>query len=340
MIAHRSPFTVTCLLSLCVLCASARDSFADIGAHRWDVETSRVAAHNIEIIRGESLHLEPRFLVARQPIDLSTVSAVELRYRTVDMTTNYYVVTGAVLVATSGTVRVTWTSAACAAADTYNYTLLVDDADGANRRAYGAITLIDSVGTSGTGSPAVASSPVDWAILTHNNAGLAPFPLDSESLAISSRVTVVETDLGVVSGRVDTVETDLGVVSGRVDQVETDLGVVSGRVDTVETDLGVVSGRVDQVETDLGTVSGRVDVVETALGVVSGRVDQVETDLGVVSGRVTVVEGYVWPQTATNDTPTAKTPRALGDTLIIHGATNILYRAFGTTTNDWEKIWP
>ena len=325
MIAHRSPFTVTCLLSLCVLCAFARDSFAEIGAHRWDVETSRVAAHNIEIIRGESLHLEPRFLVARQPIDLSTVSAVELRYASTGMT-NYYVVTGAVHVATSGTVRVTWTSAACAAADTYNYTLLVDDADGANRRAYGAITLIDSIGTSGTGTPAVALSPVDWAILTHNNAGLAPFPLDAESLAISSRVTVVETNLGVVSGRVDTVETNLGVVSGRVDTVEINLGSVSGRVDTVETNLGTVSGRVDTVETNLGSVSSRVDTVET--------------NLNTVSGRVTVVEGYVWPQTATNDTPTAKTPRALGDTLIIHGVTNILYRAFGSTTNDWEKIWP
>jgi transcriptional regulator with GAF, ATPase, and Fis domain len=35
------------------------------------------------------------------------------------------------------------------------------------------------LGESGTGTPAVASSPVDWAALTHNNAGSAPFPAGS-----------------------------------------------------------------------------------------------------------------------------------------------------------------
>ena len=45
-------------------------------------------------------------------------------------------------------------------------------------------------------------------------------------------------------------------------------------------------------------------------------------------------------QSSTNNTPAAFTPRWLGDELLIHGVTNIIYRAFGSSTNDWRQTYP
>ena len=45
---------------------------------------------------------------------------------------------------------------------------------------------------------------------------------------------------------------------------------------------------------------------------------------------------FAYPQLSTNNTPTLYTPRRIGDELVIHTTTNIVYRSFGLTTNDWE----
>jgi hypothetical protein len=60
-----------------------------------------------------------------------------------------------------------------------------------------------------------------------------------------------------------------------------------------------------------------------------------------VNTSVTIAGDTVWaqPQSQTNDTPTTVTPRAVADTLIIHTTTNRVYKAFGTTTNDWVSIF-
>ncbi len=44
------------------------------------------------------------------------------------------------------------------------------------------------------------------------------------------------------------------------------------------------------------------------------------------------------PQVSAADDPEAVTPRAIGDELVVHTATQAIYRAFGTTTNDWVQV--
>ena len=60
---------------------------------------------------------------------------------------------------------------------------------------------------------------------------------------------------------------------------------------------------------------------------------------GVYTGLLATLD-YVKSQLSTNNTPTAFSPRNIGDELIIHTSTNVIYKAFGTTTNDWDQIWP
>ena len=46
------------------------------------------------------------------------------------------------------------------------------------------------------------------------------------------------------------------------------------------------------------------------------------------------------PLSTTNDAPAAAAPRFLGDEFFYHNGTNrAIYRAFGTTTNDWVEVW-
>jgi hypothetical protein len=45
-------------------------------------------------------------------------------------------------------------------------------------------------------------------------------------------------------------------------------------------------------------------------------------------------------QVSTNNTPAAYTPDAVGQPLVIHGQTNVMYRAFGVSSNDWVQVWP
>jgi len=44
--------------------------------------------------------------------------------------------------------------------------------------------------------------------------------------------------------------------------------------------------------------------------------------------------------TATNDDATVVTPVCIGDELMIYDSTNVIYRAFGLTTNDWVQVFP
>ena len=52
-----------------------------------------------------------------------------------------------------------------------------------------------------------------------------------------------------------------------------------------------------------------------------------------------LLESHI-PQISATDTALAFTPRAIGDELVVHTATQAIYRAFGLTTNDWVLVWP
>ena len=62
---------------------------------------------------------------------------------------------------------------------------------------------------------------------------------------------------------------------------------------------------------------------------------------GIETGHLSAaVQALYVPQVSAVDDPEAVTPRRIGDELVVHTATQAIYRAFGLTTNDWVLVWP
>lgn len=156
------------------MAASLAHGADDLAAIRWDVELSRPAAMPLELVRGETVNIEPRLLSYSAPVNLSNCTAVVLRYRSAEMT-NYYAATGEVASATNGRLRVTWSPACEAPATNYAFTLAATMTNGLTLRVFGKIKLLDSVGT-GDAMPAPrALTYIDWSAVENANPAAAPF---------------------------------------------------------------------------------------------------------------------------------------------------------------------
>ncbi len=167
------------LANLFLACGAAQAA-DDLAAIRWDVELSRPAAMSIELVRGETVNLEPRLLSYSAPLDLTNCTAVVLRYRSADMT-DYYAVTGLVASAADGRMRVTWTPACEAAATNYLFTFAASMPSGSTLRVFGKIKLLGSVGTGDVVPAPRVLTYIDWAALEHAHIEQAPFSNGSGS---------------------------------------------------------------------------------------------------------------------------------------------------------------
>jgi len=128
------------------ICARAADS---VTAIRWDVETSDMRSKPILLLRGETAYLEPRFLQYQDPMIVTNLSSVSMRYRSTDMDPAYYYSATGTVLSTTGTVRIVWCPTNEAAAINYEYTIYAQAPAGNLLRAWGSIRLRGSV----TGTP-------------------------------------------------------------------------------------------------------------------------------------------------------------------------------------------
>ncbi|MFO7534713.1 MAG: LamG domain-containing protein, partial [Kiritimatiellia bacterium] len=145
------------ILGICALAAGADE----LAALRWDVELSRPAVTPLDLIRGETVTLEPRLLSYAEPINLSNCTAVVLRYRPAGMTNGYYVATGSVDVAGSR-LCVTWSPACELPATNYEFTLAASMPTGSTMRVFGKIKLQGSVGVGEPWPTPRSFTSVDW----------------------------------------------------------------------------------------------------------------------------------------------------------------------------------
>jgi hypothetical protein len=128
--------------------------------HTWQVETSRnPTPYPLEIIRGEALTLIPRYVSNTVAFTISSGSAAEFRYRSLDMPTNtYYAIAGTI---TGSSIRIPWASTNCAGATNYTYTIAITGVPGANLRAFGTLHLRGVVTGTLTNLPTMFA-PYDW----------------------------------------------------------------------------------------------------------------------------------------------------------------------------------
>ena len=114
---------------------------------QWRVETSRAQDHDIELYRGETVALQPRFEVRANAMQLPTNAVVRLLYRSDDMDADtYHEIEGELVDDEDGRVSVTWSPAADSGKSTYDYSLVVESVDDeALVRANGSIKLTGTV---------------------------------------------------------------------------------------------------------------------------------------------------------------------------------------------------
>jgi hypothetical protein len=162
---------------------------------RWDIETSRPATYGVTLFRGESVDLEPRFLSYSSAVSLSNATEVVLRYRPSHITTGawYYAVTGSVLSASEGRIRVRWTPSAETVWTNYVYTLAAKTVDSLNPRGYGTLQLRGIVGGIVTSTPPVHMH-LDWSRIENSNVGQAPFATSNSE----DRIAVITGQVAVL----------------------------------------------------------------------------------------------------------------------------------------------
>lgn len=156
---HRSLFSLLLFTVHCSLLTSLLAAPPDI---RWDVETSTLNGPTIEIRRGETVTLTPRFLDHATVLPLTNSETCALYYRSADMTAGlYYAITGTIHNTTGGQARVTWTGANCPVATNLQADFVILSAGVTNLRAYLNIRLQNSV----YGSATTATNPTIWRII-------------------------------------------------------------------------------------------------------------------------------------------------------------------------------
>lgn len=145
---------------------------ADLASYeRWDINPAKLSPRNIEMRRGETRYIEPTF-----GLDLTDANTVVMNYKSAGMVGGVYCVTGAVINATSGVVRVRWTAACESTNDLYTWDMPISGSSGTIIRAYGTIRLMDSVADTGDTNVAPRTfSTLDFATVNLLNVGLAPF---------------------------------------------------------------------------------------------------------------------------------------------------------------------
>jgi hypothetical protein len=185
-----------------------------------------------------------------------------------------------------------------------------------------------------------------WTLTQTGGVGIISY---ADAWATSNELTIAHNGVAVISAQ-------SGVGGLHID----DFSIVGSNVTLWVSTNGVVSAPLPQYTADLlapdwatiGSYTSTYPVVTNSayridFDLPDGNtgffraIQQVSAGLVNISADLQVQGAYPWrPQTHTNDAPGEFTPRWIGDELIIHDSTNIVYRAFGSTTNDWVSVWP
>jgi hypothetical protein len=123
----------------------------------WDVSLPAPAAKNLDIYRGETVALSPRFMRDGLAYSIATNATAVLYWSTNNFATAPWGTNGTVSTTETGRVTVTWTPSCDAGALQYQYFVGVSDPGGAMYRARGTITMRASPGWTSDGA-----APPSW----------------------------------------------------------------------------------------------------------------------------------------------------------------------------------
>ena len=283
------------LLSLVILHSTLVTAQSVIAPLKWRVETSRVQSVDLELYRGETVALQPRFDSFATPLQLPTNSVVRLLYRSPNMAANTYHEVVGTHHADAGRVSVTWSPAADNGASVYDYSLVAEDGSAAIVRAYGKILMRGTVyGQAGT--PVTLTNV--WTHIadtdnphqvTKGQIGLGNVDNTSDANKPISSATQSALDDRALASDLSDHETDTDnphqVTAGQVGTY------TSGEIDTLLENVEPVWGNITGTLGDQGDLQGALDTklesVETTGGPLYPHFLTLESQLfhqGVVTG--------------------------------------------------------
>lgn len=113
---------------------------------RWDVNLPLPAVENLPVWRGESISLQPRFLLDHAAYPVPTGSTVYLYWSTNNFATQSWITNGQISATETGRVIALWTPTCDVGAWQYQYFVGVTEPSGLLYRARGTLTMHDSPG--------------------------------------------------------------------------------------------------------------------------------------------------------------------------------------------------
>lgn len=167
---------------------------------QWDSDVDAGAAYLLTPTRGETMVLQPRFVLNDLPMDLSHAYTVYLLYKPVG-STNVYSISGSVLDAEKGIGQIEWTPANEFSVSTYAFDILVSGASSTVVAARGAIKLRDGVAYDATLTDVQPINILDFDTTILLNVGNAPFLSSYEINDIRSYLTAIQTGLGDIDAK-------------------------------------------------------------------------------------------------------------------------------------------
>lgn len=172
-------------LALFMICTLLAVSLRAAVEERWDVPLQTPPRHDVDVWRGETINLAPRFLDGSVPLTFTTNDAIMLYWQSAGMGNSWYSTNG-LPHATPGRVNCPFTPA-CDVPGASNYTYFVGIAgtNGRSYRAYGTLRMRGSPGAV-PNALALPTTTIDWATITSIHPGSAPFDPAGAAQAVSN----------------------------------------------------------------------------------------------------------------------------------------------------------
>lgn len=168
------------LLLVCIAVAGALQAAVE---ERWDVPLQTPPRHDVDVWRGETVALSPRFLDGGAPVAITTNDSIVLYWQTAGMGSSWYSTNGFAH-ATPGRVTCPFAPACDVGASNYTYFVGLSRTNGRAYRAFGALRMRGAPGAIPNALP-LPPQVIDWATITNLHPSFAPFDPSGSAQAVS-----------------------------------------------------------------------------------------------------------------------------------------------------------
>ena len=117
--------------------------------------------------------------------------------------------------------------------------------------------------------------------------------VDASVNPLASRITINETDIGILDVSMNAVETRVTINETSIGVLDTSMNALETRVTINETDIGILDVSMNSVEGRIAANETSVGTLDTSMNAVEGRITANETSVGTLDTSMNAVEGRI-----------------------------------------------